>query len=77
MLFFNTFVISVTDFQRILAYIAPDIDNIVDIEQERFNVRRYILEIQSDVCYTHEQVTRVWLESQIGTKFRESQICKR
>jgi len=77
MLFFNTFVISEPDLERILSYISPDIENIVDIEQERFNIRRYILEIQSDLCYTHEQVTRVWLESQFGMKFRESQIRKR
>jgi hypothetical protein len=46
---------------------------LINIETERINVRRYIAEVQSDVCQSHERVARAWLDGPRGQEFIDSQ----
>jgi hypothetical protein len=72
-LFFHTFIITDSEIECLLSRIAPDVQNVVDMDLEISNIKRYILEIQSDVCHTHELLAQVWLECAPGVEFLRSQ----
>jgi hypothetical protein len=76
-LFFHTFIITDPEIERLLARIVPDVQNVVVMDLEISNIKRYILKIESDVCHTHELLTQVWLEYAPGVEFLRSQKSSR
>jgi hypothetical protein len=72
-LFFNTFIVTDSDAERILSCIMPDLDNVVDMEVAIFNVKWYILELQCEICHTHELLARAWLETLSGMELEHNQ----
>jgi hypothetical protein len=72
-LFYNTRVITDTDFDSLFKYLVPTEPSLINIETERINVRRYIAEVRSDVCQSHERLARAWLDGPCGQEFIASQ----
>jgi len=64
-----TRVISPHDLDKIMLRIKPTTANVINIEAEKKTVEHAILELQSDICHTHELVARVWIEGSHGEKF--------
>jgi hypothetical protein len=71
-LFFNTFIVTDPDTERIFSCITPDLDNVVDMKAEILNIKRYILELQCEICHTHELLARTWLETPSGVELKNS-----
>jgi hypothetical protein len=68
-----TRVISPSDIDKILSVVMPTTSNVVDIDAMRSDVYRMLLELQSDICHTHERVARAWMDGPSGLSFLADQ----
>jgi hypothetical protein len=72
-LFYHARVISDDDFDRMFDYLIPHEHTLIDSHVEKITVRRYLSELQSDICQSHERVARAWLNGPKGQEFTQLQ----
>jgi hypothetical protein len=68
-----TRVISQSEIDKILSAVIPSAANVVDLDSMRNDIYRMVLELQSDICHTHECVARAWIEGPLGISFLTDQ----
>jgi len=64
-----TRIISAGDLDKIYCHLLPTTPGVVDGDAEMAFVKRMLLELQSDVCHTHELVARAWITGPKGQEF--------
>lgn len=68
-----TRVISSGDLDKIFPHVLPTTPGVIDSYAEITFVKRMVLELQSDVCHTHELVARAWINGPKGEEFLKRQ----
>jgi HSP90 family molecular chaperone len=68
-----TRVISDGDLDKILPHLLPTTPGVIDSSTAKTFIKRMVLELQRDICHTHERVARAWLNSLKGQEFLKLQ----
>jgi hypothetical protein len=70
-----TRIISAGDFDKIYDHLLPTTPGVIDGDAEITCIKQMVLQLQSDVCHTHELVARVWLNGPQGQEFLKVHRC--